>query len=421
MIRKAIVLLASLVAVVSLGAQTQWTKYESNPVLEVGSFGSFDDESVDTHSVLFDEGVYKMWYAGNRNHTSSISGPTCSGSYLLPGERGYATSVDGLNWTKHESNPILTTGVLGRIYVLKHASLYKMWYDCPAGIGYATSADGISWTLNPNPVLTPGPSASWDEHGTLVGTVSIVNESTYRMWYVGGSRVNNHWPVGYALSTDGINWNKYEDNPIFDDGKKDDLDRFILGAPDVVFDGESYHMFYEESDFSLLRLLYATSPDGIVWTKRLPNPLIQVGSFGSFDATQASHGRVTFDDQTFKLWYAGRSSFGLGQIGFASAPMDAVTTVSTNDVVPGKFALAQNYPNPFNPSTVIHFTLSVPGQVTLRVFNLVGQEVATLVDNHLPAGDFETTWKAWSSASGIYLYRLQTGENIITRKMLLTK
>jgi hypothetical protein len=92
-----------------------------------------------------------------------------------------------------------------------------------------------------------------------------------------------------------------------------------------------------------------------------------------------------------------------------------------SDLVPGSFALAQNYPNPFNPGTTIAYSLPVNAHVTLRVFNLIGQEVATLVNEEQKAGYRSVEWKPASIASGVYYYRIDAGSFSQVRKLLLLK
>ncbi len=89
--------------------------------------------------------------------------------------------------------------------------------------------------------------------------------------------------------------------------------------------------------------------------------------------------------------------------------------------LPTKYDLAQNYPNPFNPSTVIRFQLSVAGNVLLKVFDMLGKEVATLVNETLKPGTYETTFNGSQLPSGVYFARLEAGtyNNII--KMLMLK
>jgi hypothetical protein len=108
-------------------------------------------------------------------------------------------------------------------------------------------------------------------------------------------------------------------------------------------------------------------------------------------------------------------------------PLDQTTDV---DDPPGRrpvsFTLEQNYPNPFNPSTSIMFSLPFPSKVTLTVFNLLGEEVTTLVSGVLPSGKHRAVWDGTnqgghSVASGIYIYRLEAGSQMSSRKMLLIK
>jgi hypothetical protein len=93
---------------------------------------------------------------------------------------------------------------------------------------------------------------------------------------------------------------------------------------------------------------------------------------------------------------------------------------------PSTFHLAQNYPNPFNPATTILYTLSQRSHVELTIYNIVGQEIVTLVSSDLPAGDHSAVWRGRDShgspvSSGVYLYRLKAGDFVSTRKMLLLK
>jgi hypothetical protein len=96
----------------------------------------------------------------------------------------------------------------------------------------------------------------------------------------------------------------------------------------------------------------------------------------------------------------------------------------TNDNIslsPDKFVLNQNHPNPFNPTTSISFNLPAAGQVSLKVFDISGKEVAGLVDNYLEAGRHSINFDASSLSSGVYYYKLASGNNVSMRKMLLIK
>lgn len=89
--------------------------------------------------------------------------------------------------------------------------------------------------------------------------------------------------------------------------------------------------------------------------------------------------------------------------------------------IPDKFGLMQNYPNPFNPSTSIQFSLPQESFVTLKVYNQLGQEVASLVSEKLAPGVYNTAWDARGVASGVYFYRLATNGLVQTRKMVLAR
>ena len=89
--------------------------------------------------------------------------------------------------------------------------------------------------------------------------------------------------------------------------------------------------------------------------------------------------------------------------------------------LPGSFELKQNYPNPFNPTTRIGFQIVAPGFVTLKVYDILGREVRTLVNEELKAGSYEKTFDASGLASGVYYYRIQAGDFAETKKLLLLR
>ncbi|MGM0739593.1 MAG: T9SS type A sorting domain-containing protein, partial [Bacteroidota bacterium] len=89
--------------------------------------------------------------------------------------------------------------------------------------------------------------------------------------------------------------------------------------------------------------------------------------------------------------------------------------------IPGAVRLDQNYPNPFNPATVIRFQLPETSDVTLEVFNMLGQRVSLLADGRMTAGEHEVSWDATGMASGLYLYRLTSSDVSLTRRMMLVK
>jgi hypothetical protein len=100
---------------------------------------------------------------------------------------------------------------------------------------------------------------------------------------------------------------------------------------------------------------------------------------------------------------------------------DGTTGINNNSVTPNGYTLNQNYPNPFNPTTIISYQIQQSGLVTLKLYNILGKEVATLVNENQNAGQYNYTLKGGNLASGVYFYRLQAGSFVSTKKMTLLK
>ncbi|OGU70166.1 MAG: hypothetical protein A2V93_03795 [Ignavibacteria bacterium RBG_16_34_14] len=101
--------------------------------------------------------------------------------------------------------------------------------------------------------------------------------------------------------------------------------------------------------------------------------------------------------------------------------LEPLSVNQINSLIPGSFALAQNYPNPFNPITTIQYSLPQRGNVTLKVYDVLGKEIAVLVNEEKETGVHSVNFDATGLASGIYMYRLQAGSFIETRKMVLIR
>jgi hypothetical protein len=89
--------------------------------------------------------------------------------------------------------------------------------------------------------------------------------------------------------------------------------------------------------------------------------------------------------------------------------------------IPDQFMLEQNFPNPFNPSTIIKYSIAKEGQVRLTVFNAIGNNVATIVNENKPAGNYSVQFNRNNLATGIYMYRLESGNYSATKKFMLLK
>jgi len=125
--------------------------------------------------------------------------------------------------------------------------------------------------------------------------------------------------------------------------------------------------------------------------------------------------------------YASGNTYRLKQINLSGTVhySDAVNPQSTTAVAPAPkptvYSMSQNYPNPFNPSTNIDFTLPQDSHVRLEVYNLIGQKVMTLMDEVKPAGYYTVKLDGTNLASGMYIYRLSTGQHTFLKKLVLVK
>ncbi len=145
--------------------------------------------------------------------------------------------------------------------------------------------------------------------------------------------------------------------------------------------------------------LYATDNSGATW------------NYLGLDSISV-RGLVSYGDTTYAYTYAD----GLYKVrSTASVNSVSVTTLPTS------FQLMQNYPNPFNPSTVISFQLATKSRVTLKVYDILGREVETLVDGTLDTGLHQVSFDASRFASGVYFYRIQAGSFTATKKVMLLK
>ncbi len=161
-----------------------------------------------------------------------------------------------------------------------------------------------------------------------------------------------------------------------------------------------------------------TGPDGETTNRIETHSTNRNGATGlwaltfPFAAQNANFGKLASND-------AAQSAQGLKNIG-AAVVLNSALAVDVNQV-PIMFRLEQNYPNPFNPSTRIAFAIPKASKVQLRILDVLGRDIALLFDGQKPAGAYELQWDAGSLPSGIYFYRLQSGEYVETRKMILLK
>jgi hypothetical protein len=121
------------------------------------------------------------------------------------------------------------------------------------------------------------------------------------------------------------------------------------------------------------------------------------------------------------IWQANQAKIMNYILAENESQMNITSVKKENSDLPNEYNLSQNYPNPFNPTTVIKYSIAKSGSVTLKVYNMVGQEVATLVNQEQSAGNYSIDFNASRLASGVYMYRLNAGNFTATKKLILLK
>jgi predicted GH43/DUF377 family glycosyl hydrolase len=199
------------------------------------------EDDINRPVVLKREDGYHLWYTGQAKGRSAI---------------GYATSPDGIAWRRMSDQPVLSPEkpwekvAVMCPHVLWDAELklFRMWYSGgeqnePNAIGYATSPDGVRWTKHPaNPIFTPDPNLAWEKH--KVTACQVERRGNWHIMFYIGFRDEPHAQIGLARSRDGItNWQRHPDNPIIRPGQNQ-WDHDACYKPYAIFDGQGWLLWY---------------------------------------------------------------------------------------------------------------------------------------------------------------------------------
>jgi predicted GH43/DUF377 family glycosyl hydrolase len=234
-------------------------------------------------------------------------------------------SADGIHWTE----PVIVLGPnkgtkweddINRPVVVRRADGYHLWYTGQAHghswIGYATSQDGKTWTRrSATPVLSP--EQPWEKVAVMCPHVLWDDRTKlFRMWYSGGEQYEPD-AIGYATSADGLKWTRAAANPIFQADPKIPWEQRKVTACQVVRHGDWYYMFYIGfRDIDHAQIGLARSRDGVTgWERHPANPIILPGE-NKWDHDACYKPFAIFDGKKWLLWYNGRRG-SMEQIGLA--------------------------------------------------------------------------------------------------------
>lgn len=161
-----------------------------------------------------------------------------------------------------------------------------------------------------------------------------------------------------------------------------------------------------------------TSVDLINWSELIPPVLSGTGGTDYVETLDDLNGSGRY--VIFLLQAQGNGAYSIAEISIYGFPV-VTTGIENAGPIPSTYSLSQNFPNPFNPTTTIKFSLTKTSNIRLTVYNILGQQVATLVDGRMGAGTYSVEFDASRFSSGVYLYRLETGGFISNKKMMLLK
>lgn len=298
---------------------TDWIKYENNPVMTPSSSG-WDSGNISSAFILKDEHDYKMWYQGNGSHW----------------QIGLATSADGINWIKHQNNPVVipeNESEFNEAEVLEpcvlKTDIYRMWFksndagDQHTRLRMATSTDGINWKKYPHAILIG--ENSWEKKGVSNPSV-IFKDGKYMMWYMAWG---SSWKIGYAESYDGINWTKYQNNPL------NLPSAGHVGAPHVIIENNKFYMVYHTGGSVPNAIYLVESLDGINWNC-LETCSIIASENNGFDSWMMGAPDLMKIGGKFYLWYGGLQPGSSWKIGLATLQIQKANPITI--VIPGFLA-----------------------------------------------------------------------------------
>ena len=219
-------------------------------------------------------------------------------------------------WVKYENNPVLggELGVCFDVTLIQEDGRYKMWFSwrSKASMGYTESVDGVNWS-EPVVVLEPRDSG-WEK---LINRSSVVHKGDmYYMWYTGQTEKTSQ--IGFATSRDGIRWERQSDVPVLK--AEAEWEKTSVMCPDVQWDEEEqlFKMRYSGGEqYEPNAIGYATSPDGLHWTKYDNNPIFAADPNSKWEQHKVTAGQIVKRGDWYYMFYIGFENEHLARIGVA--------------------------------------------------------------------------------------------------------
>ena len=348
-------------------------------------------------------------------NSSAILCMAVKGSFVYAGSYQndlYLSSNGGLNWT----NIIINTGLGTGVFKLGVSGNNLICYVNTNSAYYISTNDGYNWTPILSPVLNVGINDFLNTENAFYAATSkgIIFSTDHGFTWT--RPMNNGLPVLadstmplYSLtSSAGRIYGSYKSSIYYtiDSGENWIPTNIILGP-----------FGYSRSMVSQSNILFA-GVNGISNTNKGVFTTTSGGENWSLinNGLPQSTGVISLLINGSYL-YAG--TYGKGIYRY---PLSSITNIHNYGSIPEKFNLEQNYPNPFNPSTKINFSLPIDSKVTLKVYDITGREISTLLNGELKlAGYYTVDFNGGNFASGYYFYRVQTEKEIATKKMVLIK
>jgi photosystem II stability/assembly factor-like uncharacterized protein len=412
---KKLYIFLSLFVFISI-AKSDWVKVMSYPAINA-------QDIVEKNGVLFagaySAGVYVStdngvtWNARNNGLNTVRAMTIQSMAYLSTGlfiattDGIFKSTNNGLNWV--EKNNGIQIGP-GAIYYFAYSvfedagALYAGTYNAI----YKSTNDGDNWT----------PVTGILDHNDFCAF------NKYNNMLLAGTS-GNHTPVIYSTNA-GANWVNMQLNGGFPTGAF-----CIYSEPGKIYVGTALGMYY-------------SSNNGANWTNRSqglgPDPYVfSIIKYGNtlFSGTNAwvyastddgiSWDTVTFSGQTFqdvnKVMIYNNRLYAAAYTGLWYRELSEIITGVENpgNEITKEYSLSQNYPNPFNPVTKINYSIPAQSNVVIKVFDITGKEIETLVNETISAGSHSVEFNASSLSNGIYIYKMETNGFTETRKMSVVK